>query len=662
MNRKFNNSLEGGQLIRKLVWIALLLLVLLLLVSCGSKDRQVEPFSIDKSVVEVNYELFDMSADKDGNIYIADKDRILVLDSDMKKKTDINEDLMFCCSLGIDESKIYAIDAAENLLITYNHKGEMIEKSSIQIDGFPIKMDVIGSKIIVLMGDYNYHNRFFINTYDKSSLECRRIDIDNVVSFSKYNDNNILIKTDHQDLSTNDIKELVLYNVLDDEVAEEFSFNARAEDFEYSQNDNKVYFIYGDSLKQVTLGSDKVSVVYRINSGTFEKIEMIDGNCLVTDSEGLIHKINNIGSFAIEEKTSINVLTYTPNMDKDELLKKALTVFLEINEDASVNFEYVNINEYYDKLSKKFMAGDSDFDIFKLDNGDTSYSYLKNQVMADLSSYTEINNCFDKMYEGIKRNCMVDGNLVGIPWEIKVHTWKLNEGLFNTMKIDFPKDDWSLDDFYSFVKEAKEKKGVYALQFRNARFIIFSLVDIYNDIYVDYLAGKVEYNNSDFIELLELGKKLLDEDLILLDNNKASNVLFYEEDMKIDSQQGYFISAPSISGECRLGVSMVFLCINRNSENKDLSAKFLATIISEEVQNDRAINKRISLYKPTDKQTDTDSVSTYERLLAKSVRRESVSKLKLFIAETFEKYIKGEISVQQAAKLIDDKAKIIVGE
>ena len=184
------------------------------------------------------------------------------------------------------------------------------------------------------------------------------------------------------------------------------------------------------------------------------------------------------------------------------MLKKALTVFLEINEDASVNFEYVNINEYYDKLSKKFMAGDSDFDIFKLDNGDTSYSYLKNQVMADLSSYTEINNCFDKMYEGIKRNCMVDGNLVGIPWEIKVHTWKLNEGLFNTMKIDFPKDDWSLDDFYSFVKEAKEKKGVYALQFRNARFMIFSLVDIYNDIYVDYLAGKVEYNNSDFIELL----------------------------------------------------------------------------------------------------------------------------------------------------------------
>jgi hypothetical protein len=77
---------------------------------------------------------------------------------------------------------------------------------------------------------------------------------------------------------------------------------------------------------------------------------------------------------------------------------------------------------------------------------------------------------------------------------------------------------------------------------------------------------------------------------------------------------------------------------------------------------DEAIDEYFSLYKPTDKQTYARSVSTYGRLLAKSVRREFLSGLRLYIGETFESYIKGEISVQQAAKLIDDKARMVVEE
>jgi hypothetical protein len=126
-----------------------------------------------------------------------------------------------------------------------------------------------------------------------------------------------------------------------------------------------------------------------------------------------------------------------------------------------------------------------------------------------------------------------------------------------------------------------------------------------------------------------------------------------------------------LDGRKSFPAQVSMLCINSNSKNKDLAAEFLSVYCSKEVQTvriptDEAFYKDISLYPPIPEEDgkffNDKSINIYENMFKYSVREQVNFNLRDYMSDTISKYMNDEISLDEAVTLIDNKAKLVVGE
>ena len=299
--------------------------------------------------------------------------------------------------------------------------------------------------------------------------------------------------------------------------------------------------------------------------------------------------------------------------------------------------------------------------------------------MVNLSKYQSITQNFEKMFDGIREVCSYKGKILGVPlFSVEVSCWEVDAYLQADMNIKLPQEQWTWEQFYEIAQKTHKdtdwdgKPDVYALIQPG---VIPPFMDTYECENVDYIKGKVSFRNQEFIKLLKMWKRVLDEGLVLtkkrgepLDNEKV----FFKE-RKFGSVIKYpriLIPKPVIKNRGAYPTYVQMLCVNKNSENIDKAVELLAYLISPDIQLKRpfaGLYSDVSKYDFTIRNTEAEPIDEKGIALLKDIRKQGVRSyhnkgLRSFQEEIIAKFISGQISAEEAAKQIEVKAKMIIEE
>jgi len=412
---------------------------------------------------------------------------------------------------------------------------------------------------------------------------------------------------------------------------------------------------------------------------------------LVSDNIIFILDRKNKAIYCIEKEEilkqnnqkSISILS--PGELNGYCIDKTLEIFEKKYPDVKVKRTALG-DSYYTTLSTKLMSGDKDPDILLLHNLKIN-DFARNKCLLDLNAYPEIKDKFSKMFTGIEQLCTSYGSLTGVPYLLDIMAWAVNEDLLKRLNIELPGDSWTWNDFYEYAKKVRKDingDGIKDTYIIEAEVRVPYFLDLYESIHIDAINAQVNIDRQELKDLLIIWKKLWDEDLLKpgrMKGHEEDDVLLYHIDMSLALGDATIIYPPHLEHERKYYAQFYALCINNNSENKELAVEFLSTYLSEEVQKHNpvdAIYKDRSIYEnsqyfidaakfsgdsPFGKMSNDRNYEIYKTMLENSCANYGIpTDLRIFTINTIEKYIRNEIDADEAVSLIEQKAKMIIGE
>lgn len=666
-----------------------ILLFICLLVSCdqaspAGNENNLKEIKNGYSVYRIKPEfgVFDISLDSKNRICYSDKDKIVAIDNNGNYTNLIDNSLEFCTVFASGGENIYAWDSEVNTLKKFKADGKLI-KEYLFNKGEVKKLSVEDNTAVVLYQDKNdknnqsnQNNRFLDNSYldiiNLADNTVYTIEHDKVISFTDYKDKKIMICT----LTHYSTTEFYVFDTIKktmDKIYEEPFF---INDICYSIKDDAIYYCMDGRLYRLLRENVNKQLVFTSESKSeFMRLYLTENSCyLLNSDEGSVYEVN-VGSPNKETNNTIKILSYLPTLDTGTKIGKATEVFRKSG--MNITFEAIDPREYYQILKTRLMANDSSFDIFHV--GDTEIDYLvKNRAVMDLSSYKEITSSFNGMFDGILQNCTYKGILAGVPYSVSVYSWGVNDELLKELKIgELPESPWTWYDFYELAKKARKDldgDGSFDTYIFQSYDYILDWVRQYNCAYYNLLEEDAEYDTDEFRNLLELAKKLKEENLISTGKTtfkKTDNILFYQNSLSLNSGNGHYIHPPTLTGKRIYTESMSFLCINPNTKKADNAVKFLSAYISKEVQTCDpffALYKDISVYNkksPIGKDWDLANEANYnlyESITKYSKKQFAHPDFNVFQNTVIRNFLEDKINLEDAVNTIQQKADIIIGE
>ncbi|MCK9555812.1 sugar ABC transporter substrate-binding protein [bacterium] len=190
-----------------------------------------------------------------------------------------------------------------------------------------------------------------------------------------------------------------------------------------------------------------------------------------------------------------------------EVWRKAVNAFMAENPDVDVKINNLDYNSYWSKL-QTMIAGGTPPDVVFLESYRLPAYALKGSLV-DLSGYLENSSnirqgdFFEKAYDLYKYGDKV----YGIPNDIAVFCMFYNREIFDTYEVDYPKDDWTWDDFLDISQKLTvDTNGDGATDIYGFIYGYPFLWIWQNDAYLTdnpYNPEKITITSDNFIEALE---------------------------------------------------------------------------------------------------------------------------------------------------------------
>jgi len=366
-------------------------------------------------------------------------------------------------------------------------------------------------------------------------------------------------------------------------------------------------------------------------------------------------------------------------------LKYAEKVFLNDNPDVQVSYKVLDLT--YPDAKVKILSGDLDMDIAVI-NTSLIYDLAASGALVDLSHFDDINSIMtgEDILDGLYEYSSVDGFLFGVPFSYWADVLKVNTYLREKLNLNLPDANWTWQDFYDYAKQARKDldgNGSKDSYIMGARKNSPLFLEAYLCKFVNQVTGKVDFNNDIFINLLNLWKKMCDEDLIKTISDppyiKDDTVLFTLDTAGYHMGNDEYVCIPALSNNLKVYPCQgSFLCISSLSKNPNLAAKFIVTYLSKEVQATHTykigelfvkslpmnyLYKDLSIY-----DIDIDSLNEKNKEIIINVAKYVTPKsypfnLKTYITqEVMPQFMSGKITAPEAAALIQKKAEMMIKE
>lgn len=293
------------------------------------------------------------------------------------------------------------------------------------------------------------------------------------------------------------------------------------------------------------------------------------------------------GEIALPEKL---VLTLGTLSSLPSGLNAEIVYFNKNNPEYKI--EVINYEEDFMRLNTEIMAGNGpDFLSMPFDR---IASFATRGVVEDLNPYFDEDKTLNRsdFLENILNAFETDGFLYGIPAiKFRIYTLVGKSSLLEN------KSSWDLDELIAFTKNFSEetdvfdstsKSGVLRLiktAYTNQLVNIDDTITPLNcELLIKMLLFANQYANDDqYIYDANLSGKIMGEQLILPDIIVTSGHDFFGCSSLFGEPVTY-IGYPTVEGNGNLIVSSQTFAINSGSKYKDISWKFISTLLSKESQ------------------------------------------------------------------------------
>lgn len=380
----------------------------------------------------------------------------------------------------------------------------------------------------------------------------------------------------------------------------------------YDRLGDSVYTINPDLsvLQLMKISDDGENVEFLRNIGMDVCIEQIKKDCDVdmtgfrcdklffTGDAYLIWDEKNhiVSVYALHETEDGNTLTVLYPVDGEmnsvtgELDATAFTdvdydmLTFENQEKCAIRAKTYSVEEFTDRLRMKLLAGEDDFDIVYADRcerGDILSAILRYQLYLPLENYPQITEHLTNLAYGVAEFMTCDEHLIGCPYQFGGTAFVVNPAFYDT-DLTLPEVDWTLDDFYGLCEAAipycMEKDGVTtALACLPEQWLISSIIQ---NGYDTGSVSREEIENA--VEKIayytEIGvfASYRDADVILLETVNIP----VQGSVSHDRGTGKILPLPTVQGK-RYAPLNSFVFVNRNTTNPDLSADYIAMLLSD---------------------------------------------------------------------------------
>ena len=247
------------------------------------------------------------------------------------------------------------------------------------------------------------------------------------------------------------------------------------------------------------------------------------------------------------------------------------------------------------------------------------------------------------------------------------------------LNLELP-ERWTYNDFLEFAIQAATdtngdgRQDIYVIEAIKENPVF---MDQYDCIYFDIYEGKADYNNNEFKELLEIWKTLWERNLIRGGVEEDNVLLWTRSEITIQSGDSHFICPPDIGEKTVYPINLDLFCLNVDSQKKEYAVEFLRQYSFKESHTyigpsgfypgpyeiKKTGNPRLDSHMPDIKVANERNKDILTNMIKNSARIPWVtadfSKIR---REVIRQYVNDEISVEEAMRLIDEKAKMVVGE
>jgi multiple sugar transport system substrate-binding protein len=141
---------------------------------------------------------------------------------------------------------------------------------------------------------------------------------------------------------------------------------------------------------------------------------------------------------------------------RNEAYQSALKVFTQ-KTGIKVTAQYSGYNGYFDKLNTEF-AGGTPPDVFQMDTALTS-TYAAKGVLSDLSKYIPGTIALNTLFTQLRTAGTVKGVNYGIASGSGYAPVLYNETVLGKLKIAYPENSWTWDDFTAITNEVAKAWG-----------------------------------------------------------------------------------------------------------------------------------------------------------------------------------------------------------
>lgn len=399
------------------------------------------------------------------------------------------------------------------------------------------------------------------------------------------------------------------------------------------------------------------------------------------------------------EKVITLSLTY-----ETQNISVAISKFRKIHPDIKIEVKNtitdVNDPSSYEKYTKnvntEIMSGKGS-DIICM-NRLPYHKYVDKKALVNLSDFISKDKEFNmKDYnEKIINAFKYKEGLYTIPTGYEFSTLAVNKKILEENKINIDDKNWTWNDFIGYAsKITKDKNGdgkidQYALpKMKGSEIMEFLLLNGNYNKFIDADKKQAKFDSKEFIDILNLAKEVTTKGIMDTKGDGISltsggNIQFLHSD-------NVFLPTPIFSNVILDGkfnllnlpsqgssfTSNSTFSINKHSKYKDECWEFIKFLISEDIQagdsasgipiNNRALERVqkeiIEMTKDRKYKLTQEDASIFNKFISNlsNVDNEN-SEIKEIVGAETDKFISGQQTAEQAAKIIQNKVSIMLNE
>ena len=426
--------------------------------------------------------------------------------------------------------------------------------------------------------------------------------------------------------------------------------------------DGKVYkVVWGKEGEQVQIQrtlltnlTDKVSIAngmlygYDYESGrlTARDLDSVDQNKLVVASIGtgvmmttpLFTKSVDI----MQEKYDVQVQVRNYN-SRDELILDLLSGMEQIDLLMMNGFDYVN-----------FLRADTMVDLNEF------------EAFSETKSSGTINDWFFEIADVGGSNFMVPFGYVC------ADLWRADTELLEQLNLQMPDADWTWADCLEMAKVCGEH-NVSILPDSRGTYIFHPGGKNYINAFVDPFAQEAQFDTEAFREMSEAWKICIEEGYTSEKGANKKN-LFTPQVVtaftltNVENEGAKYAYLPQLGAETVVDVDLGLIGVSRSSQQPELATEFILTCLSPEVQAlewlpELLIYSDLSWY--TDRYEDApteEEFAFYNDMMSKASPRDEVHQVRIVVYECLTRYIRDEMTLDEAVSEISQRVDMILYE